>query len=396
VRHYCTYFDSRYLVRGFALFSSLREQSKEPFTLWILCFDDLTFQVLERLSLTEVKLIPGERLEVWDKELQKAKRNRNRIEYYWTCTPILPLYVLSEDPTIDLITYIDADLFFFGDPQPLFEELGDKSILIFEHRYVPEYAVDESVSGKYNVGMISFRKDKNGLKCLHWWRERCLEWCLNRSEDGKFGDQKYLDEWPTLFDGVVVSQHKGADLAPWNLANYSLRPLNSSLLISGKPIIFYHFHGFQKVGKNIVFPAYYDYRLPAKALNLYRSYACALENVSREVGTIIPAESATSRKRSLFSWVVGLLRQRWLLVSPRWLSTILWSVGEIWGRGNHIILKVGRRKYSEQCPRDALNYFMHETLRHPFVWLSPRLYEYLVEMCARLLMHKTENSSKKN
>ena len=33
-----------------------------------------------------------------------------------------------------------------------------------------------------------------GLKALKWWRDRCLEWCYARIEDGKFGDQFYIED----------------------------------------------------------------------------------------------------------------------------------------------------------------------------------------------------------
>ena len=60
--HYCTYFDSNYLLQGLCLYHSLEEHSHQPFTLWVLCFDELTYQILKDLSLPMMRLIQQEAL----------------------------------------------------------------------------------------------------------------------------------------------------------------------------------------------------------------------------------------------------------------------------------------------------------------------------------------------
>ena len=147
-RYYCTLFDRNYLFKGLALYRSLEAVSVD-FTLHVLCMDDITYDLLRQLNLPRARLIRRKDFE--DPELLRVKPTRTVAEYCWTCTPSLPLYVLKNSQEIDLVTYLDADLFFFSSPEPIYKELGDKSILIVEHRLAPPFAA-HSVNGKYNVG----------------------------------------------------------------------------------------------------------------------------------------------------------------------------------------------------------------------------------------------------
>ena len=128
--HFCTYFDRNYLPRGLALYRSLARHCQRPFTLWVLCFDATTYRTLDRLCLPGVRLIALDQFEAGDSDLQRAKTERSLVEYYWTCTPSLPLYILRHYPEVELITYLDADLCFYADPMPIYAEMGDGSILI--------------------------------------------------------------------------------------------------------------------------------------------------------------------------------------------------------------------------------------------------------------------------
>jgi hypothetical protein len=249
--HFCTYFDRHYLVRGLSLYYSLLEHAG-TFKLYILCFDTLTYNTLKVLELNGVELISLEALERFDPELAETKCTRTLMEYYFTCTPCLQLYVLSNFQDVHVLTYLDADLFFFSSPEPLFAEMGAGSILIGRHRFSPRLRHLE-VYGVHAVSMLAFRNDSNAIECLRWWRDRCIEWCYDREEKGKFADQKYLDDWPTRFPGTVVTQHKGADLAPWNISGYELSERESSIFVDNDPLIFYHFHMLRTVN-----PVWFD------------------------------------------------------------------------------------------------------------------------------------------
>jgi hypothetical protein len=328
--HFCTYFDRNYLARGLALHNSLVRHCRQPFTLWILCFDDETYEILSGLILPGVRLISQQEFEAVDEELAHAKADRSRVEYYWTCTPSLPLYVLRHNPEIEVITYLDADLWFYGDPQPIYDELGDGSILILEHRYASEHAHLAATSGIYNVGLMVFRHDERGLVSLEWWRERCLEWCRIRSEDGKFGDQKYLDDWPTRFQGVVVLKHKGAGLAPWNLSRYEVAIGQQSATVDGQPLIFYHFHGYNPVSRYVVRPTHYVYRIsPAQVMHLYLPYGRAIEKAEAQIDRLLLDGIDPIHCASEGSTIRGLLSQRLLLIQPTPLSLLLWYLGAL-------------------------------------------------------------------
>src|SRR5262249_52162136 len=101
---------------------------------------------------------------------------------------------------------------------------------------------DQEMNGIYNVQFLTFRRDERGLAALNWWHDRCIEWCYYRLEDGKLGDQKYLDDWPERFEGVHVLRHKGGGLAPWNITQSDVRGSDGRVLVDDDPLVFFHYH----------------------------------------------------------------------------------------------------------------------------------------------------------
>jgi hypothetical protein len=244
--HLCTYFDRNYLPRGLALYWSMRQHYPNR-TFWVLCLDHESYEQLNDLRLPGMKLIRLEELEYFEPRLSATRADRSLVEFYFTATPFLPAYILQQQPDISVITYLDADMFFYSSPRPLFEELGDRSIAVIEHRHPAHKQAEAAPYGRFNVGWVSFRNNTTGRACLEWWGERCLEWCYDYADQGRYGDQKYLEAWPDLFgDQVVILQHKGANVAPWNIMNYTITERNGAVYIDNDPLIFFHFHGFKQ------------------------------------------------------------------------------------------------------------------------------------------------------
>ena len=104
------------------------------------------------------------------------------------------------------------------------------------------------LSGIYCVQFVTFKNDKNGMKVLKSWVNACIKWCFNRCEDGKFGDQKYLDDWPKKFEGVYVLDDLGGGVAPWNAIRFVAKKSADKILLiemgTGLKfrLNFYHFH----------------------------------------------------------------------------------------------------------------------------------------------------------
>ena len=242
--NFCTLFDSNYLSRGLALHASLRKVCAS-FHLYVLAFNEECYDYLSNAKLQNLTVISLSDFE--DDELLKIKSTRSAAEYCWTCTPSIILFCIAKY-NLPSCTYIDADMIFYHNPSILLEEMGQQSILLTEHKYTKDYDQSKK-SGIYCVQFMCFKQTPDGMKALTWWRERCIEWCYARHEDGKFGDQKYLDDWPERFKGVHVLQNPGGGVAPWNLQKFNFFKKNNSVYFVEKkscisyPLIFFHFHG---------------------------------------------------------------------------------------------------------------------------------------------------------
>jgi hypothetical protein len=323
-REFCTLFDSNYLFKAVALHRSLLERCPS-FHLTAFCFDEQAKDVIDRLELPSLSTVGLGQLEEFDPELLSVKPDRTPVEYCWTATPSLPLYIFANRPGTNEITYLDADLMFFADPEPLFEEMGNASVLITPHRYAQEYA-HAAVNGIYNVQFLTFRRDNRGMEALQWWHDRCIEWCYYRLEDGKLGDQKYLDDWPERFAGVHVLAHKGGGLAPWNITQYDVRRDVEGVRVDEDPLIFFHYHRLK-----LVEGGRYDWRPPGYFISdanrrlVYDPYLTALSEAVRDVQRVAPGfekgiepgPSLRDRFRKARADVGALVARR---VPSRWLG----------------------------------------------------------------------------
>ncbi len=241
--NFCTLFDKNFLVKGVTMHQSILQNSKDEFKLFILCLDDTTYEISEKLQLQNVELIKLSQIE--NEELKKIKKERDQAEYSWTLKPYLLEYIFN-NYKIDKLVYLDGDLFFFNSPKFIFDELNDSSVLLTPHNIPEKRKHQEEEYGIYNAGMIGFKNDKNGRSCLSWWKMKCLEWCYREIEAERQGDQKYLNYFEQRFNNVKISKNSGLNLALWNLDNYKkIYKKNDEIFVDNDKLVFFHFAKFE-------------------------------------------------------------------------------------------------------------------------------------------------------
>lgn len=293
MEHYVTLFDRAFLPQGLALHASLVRHAGD-FRLWVLCMDDEAKRVLDGLGLANVRTVSLSDVET--PALLRVKTERTRAEYCWTLTPFTPTMVFERDPDAARVTYVDADMFLLKPPGPIFSELeiSGKAVQITDHAYDPEYD-QTATSGQYCVQFVTFVRARSE-HVLQWWQERCIEWCYARFEDGKFGDQKYLDSWPTQFAADVhVLQAIDTLLAPWNARRF---PYSRAIA--------WHFHGLRLLPNERVL-LHGPYSVPQVVYRaIYRPYLEELRTAMTLIGYPI-----VQAKHSGFSgWLKSLARKQ--------------------------------------------------------------------------------------
>lgn len=324
---YCTYFDKGFLLKGLALHSSLVKNTPNA-KLWILAFDEYTVKILNKLKLKGVTVVPASEFE--DKKLLAVKPTRQNFEYYWTCSPSWPLYIFEINKDVDIVTYLDADLYFYSDVFPAIKELGNKSILIVEHRFPKGREGIAETAGIFNVAFNIFRRDKEGIACLKRWRSQTIEWCYAKPENGKMGDQMYLNEWPSLYKNLVISKNLGVDAAPWNITQYKVTKKQGKVFINNDELICYHFHQLQILGPNS-FSRVHGFTLSKSIIdNIYLPYEVEINKQYQKVKSldskyeiIAPNQNTAQITRQKMAKFIGPVYWKYLSLKKKfsiWLS----------------------------------------------------------------------------
>ncbi|MGF1924370.1 MAG: glycosyltransferase [Bacteroidia bacterium] len=287
--YFTTLFDVNYLSRGLCLIESLTNVLGGEFSMFVLALDDETVNYFASNPNEQITVITLAQIEAHFEELAIAKSNRKKIEYYFTLSPALPLYILEVFEECDRITSLDADVFFFDSPKSFFDTVGDDEVLITPHDFSPQLA-HLAQYGLFNVSFQSFPRTVNGINVLKDWKQDCLAWCndYHDPETGYFADQKYLDDWNKKFSNIKSISLKTFGRAPWNISDTNLLAKGEKFYVDGEPLVYYHFHNLRLKG-NLITHDLQNYNMPkltSSIKKLYKTYIKLLDANNQKIGLI--------------------------------------------------------------------------------------------------------------
>lgn len=199
-----------------------------------------------------------------------------------TCAlkPFVMRRLLSDS---DQLIYMDSDTLLFHPLEAIEESLQTSDIVLTPHMTRPENAESEHKirnAGTINGGFLAVNNCESAKTFLDWWSDRCESDCYIDALSGRFVDQTWLDLVPALFSGVDVSREESLNVAYWNLQNRHLEHSNGSFFVNGKPLVFFHFSGFDPAKPTVL--SKFSSRAASPAVAILLSYYNSLRMKFRD------------------------------------------------------------------------------------------------------------------
>lgn len=168
-----------------------------------------------------------------------------------------PLVVRAVLDQVDApCAWVDADMEFYGPLDDLAIVLGDAELAITPHLTGAHRAAEPALSdrtlliaGAFNAGFVAV--STRGRPFLDWWEQRCRRDCLLDAQHNLYYDQRWLDLATAQFPCRVI-RDPGYNVAYWNVAERGLTLDDGEYRVSGAPLRFFHFSGFDPMHPKVL------------------------------------------------------------------------------------------------------------------------------------------------
>ena len=303
-KYICTYFNIDYLARGLALIESINSNNLDTI-IYVLAIDEKV-EIHLRNKFNNVKVI---KLDYYKNQnnITKSKYSDNK-QFFFSITPNLCKMILAENKQIDILLYLDADVYVTSNITPIYDEFNNFSIGACSHRRNKFLELFSNKYGIYNVGVNLFRNDEVGRKCLSFWSKECNNWYPNKPGYNLpfFSDQIFLDNWPLKFKkNFIEIKNIGVNLAPWNAINYNYKFIKNNLYVNKNKVIIYHFSSLIQQEKGVwnTNSGYAFFHLNKHLKSFYISYIKHILSFNFNTEKIVKLDFKGSIQKKVFHFI---------------------------------------------------------------------------------------------
>ena len=292
--------------QAIVLYDSIKQNTQLPFSFF--CF--LIDEIHDGFSLEDesFKLLKVTDLQKSIPEFDQLKLKYSAFELCCALKPFCGEFLFSRSNEEQILVYLDSDILFYNDIKLLAEELGSNAILLTPHfiSEPPDFnkisELDVNNTGLYNGGFFALKKNSNTSEFLKWWKERMKQFCFTDFKNGMFVDQIWLNFVPLYFKNVLISKHKGLNVAYWNFheRTISTSSYNTWKVNNESPLVFIHYSGFRLYRRDLIsiHQTRYHFKEMPEIKKLFQDYALFLEKNASTFHLEIPVRTISQRIQS--------------------------------------------------------------------------------------------------
>ena len=329
---------NNYLAHAKILGKSLKKYEPDSKFFIFLC-DDKNAEINYTFLADEV--IPMHEIEP---HLPALALKYNIVELNTCVKPRVFEYLFTER-NADKVIFFDPDIKIFNPFSNLYHELESSSIILTPHICTPIPIDNKRPAenhflnfGIYNLGFIGLGNNTESKKFINWWKERTYNQGYIDVYKGIFVDQLPVNLVPIFFKNVKILEHRGLNMAPWNLHERYLSVKNGNYFVNEtEQLIFFHFSSFKADLPELPLAQYDRFRLSDRP---------DLQNIYKEYNEELKAADYYFYKKFIYSYFFARTAYLKKLKKNKWIEKILLKNSSE-AKGNKIF-SIARSKYSHE------------------------------------------------